>query len=106
MRKEVGRMGSVGPVIWGPSARAGSQPTAEMMVERVWSVILEVAPLLLGGTLPQVSYQSSWDASRAPSTMAASLAQAMLVSTFRPQAEVPKPQSLPAMTFSRPTMLA
>ena len=52
------------------------------------------------------AYQSSRDARRAPSTMADSLAQAMLVSTLRPQAEVPKPQSLPAMTFSRPTILA
>ena len=51
-------------------------------------------------------YQISCETRRAPSTIDASLAQAMLVSTLRPQAEVPNPQSLPAITFSRPTMFA
>ena len=51
-------------------------------------------------------HQSSCEASLAPSTMDASFAHTMLVSTFRPQADVPKPQSLPAMTFSLPTALA
>jgi hypothetical protein len=54
----------------------------------------------------QCSYQSSAEARRAPCTRDCSLAQAILPSTLRPQAEVPKPQSVPAMTRSRPTTSA
>lgn len=51
-------------------------------------------------------HHNSRDARLAPSTIAFNLAQTTLVSTFRPHAEVPKPQSLPASTFSRPTSRA
>ena len=46
------------------------------------------------------------DAIRAPSTSASSFAQATSVLTSSPAADVAKPQSLLASTFSRPTMLA
>ena len=42
-------------------------------------------------------------ASRAPSAIAASFAQVIFGSTGTRAAKVAKPQSLPAMTFSRPT---
>jgi transposase len=48
-------------------------------------------------------HHSSADARRAPSTSERSLCQTMLVSTCTRPAKVPKPQSTPAMTFSRPT---
>jgi hypothetical protein len=53
-----------------------------------------------------LAYHNSCDARCAPSTIAWSLAQAMVLTTFLPQAEVPNPQSLPAITFSRPTISA
>ena len=62
--------------------------------------------LRLESYVPQGLYHISFVARAAPSTMACSLAQAILLSTFLPQAEVPKPQSLLAMTFSRPTSSA
>lgn len=46
---------------------------------------------------------SSWLASRAPSAIAASFAQVIFGSTGTKAAKVAKPQSLPAITFSRPT---
>lgn len=49
---------------------------------------------------------SSREASRAPSTSEPSLAQAMSGSTGVELANVAKPQSVPAITFSRPTTLA
>ena len=51
----------------------------------------------------QGHYQSSLEASRAPSTSERSLCHTMLVSTWTLPAKVPNPQSTPAMTFSRPT---
>ena len=50
----------------------------------------------------QGHHQSSLEARRAPSTSEPSLRQTMLVSTWTLPANVPKPQSTPAMTFSRP----
>src|SRR5262249_52121653 len=46
---------------------------------------------------------SSSDASRAPSLIDRNFAQTMLGAMIDMPAPVPKPQSLPAMTFSRPT---
>lgn len=51
-------------------------------------------------------HHSSRDARRAPSASDASLAQAMSGSTRATPTNVPKPQSLPAMMFSRPTRFA
>ena len=51
-------------------------------------------------------YQSSFEASRAPSARLASFAQTMSGSTAAWPTQVPKPQSVPAMTFSRPTSRA
>ena len=58
--------------------------------------------------LPKVrcNYQSAAEARRAPSVRDWSLAQAILASTLRPQADVPKPQSVLAITRSRPTTSA
>ena len=54
------------------------------------------------GRLPQLAPgQSCWVASAAPAAMACILAQAMSGYT-----RLPYPQSVPAMTFSRPIMLA
>src|SRR6266446_10614681 len=49
---------------------------------------------------------SLWLAMRAPSARAPSFAQAIAGSTVGAPAKVAKPQSTPAMTFSRPTMSA
>ena len=49
---------------------------------------------------------SFWLAMRAPSARAPSFAQAIAGSTVGAPAKVAKPQSTPAMTFSRPTMSA
>lgn len=51
-------------------------------------------------------YQSDADAILAPSAIAASLAQVIPGSMARKLANVAKPQSLPAITFSRPTSCA
>ena len=51
-------------------------------------------------------FHSCWLASRAPSAIAASFAQVIFGSTGTRAAKVAKPQSLPAMTFSRPTTSA
>ena len=53
-----------------------------------------------------VSHHNCFDASRAPSASDASFIQTILVSTWTRPAKVPKPQSTPAMTLSRPTALA
>jgi hypothetical protein len=50
--------------------------------------------------------QNSRVARRAPSAIAAILAHTTSGSTAAWPTQVPKPQSLPAMTFSRPTSLA
>ena len=50
--------------------------------------------------------KSDLEAMRAPSAKAASLAQAMLGKIMSSSALVANPQSVPAMTFSRPTTLA
>src|SRR5438034_3302344 len=54
---------------------------------------------------PQVLtvYQSCWEAKRAPSARACSFAQAISGSTVEDPAKVAKPQSVPAITRSRPT---
>lgn len=52
---------------------------------------------------PSLSYHNRSVAVRAPSTIAASFAQVMSGSTVSRPAKVAKPQSVPAMTFSRPT---
>ena len=57
-------------------------------------------------SFPWELYQSSSLARRAPSERLRSLAQTMRVSTVSVPAKVPKPQSTPAMTRSRPTTLA
>src|SRR6202035_2868204 len=49
---------------------------------------------------------SSFEASRAPSARAASFAHTMLSCTSSEPAKVAKPQSDPAMTFSRPAIAA
>ena len=49
------------------------------------------------------AYHSRPDAICAPSTMAASFAHVISGSTSSEPAKVAKPQSVPAMTFSRPT---
>ncbi len=49
------------------------------------------------------AYQSASEAIRAPSARAASFAQAMLGKIMSSSALVAKPQSVPAITFSRPT---
>ena len=49
---------------------------------------------------------SFWLARRAPSARAPSFAQAIAGSTVGASAKVAKPQSTPAMTFSRPTTSA
>jgi hypothetical protein len=59
-----------------------------------------------GASAIGVGHHNAAEARRAPSTKECSLAQAILESTLRPQAEVPKPQSVPAMTRSRPTTSA
>lgn len=59
-----------------------------------------------GASAIGVGHHNAAEARRAPSTRECSLAQAILESTLRPQAEVPKPQSVPAMTRSRPTTSA
>ena len=51
-------------------------------------------------------YQNSRVARRAPSAMLASFAHAMSGSTAACPTHVPNPQSVPAMTFSRPTSRA
>jgi hypothetical protein len=57
-------------------------------------------------TEPPQSSQNCFVASLAPSAMAASLAHTTSGSTAAWPTQVPKPQSLPAMTLSRPTRLA
>src|SRR5262245_41789638 len=52
------------------------------------------------------AHHNSFDASRAPSASAASFIHTILESTCSRPAKVPKPQSTPAMTFSRPTTRA
>src|SRR6185312_4413253 len=52
------------------------------------------------------THHSCFDASRAPSESEASFIHTILESTCSRPAKVPKPQSTPAMTFSRPTTLA
>jgi hypothetical protein len=54
-------------------------------------------------TPPSLSYHNRSVAVRAPSTIEASFAQVMSGSTVSKPAKVAKPQSVPAMTFSRPT---
>ena len=51
-------------------------------------------------------FQKSRDAIRAPSAIAAIFAHTTSGSTAACPTHVPKPQSLPAITFSRPTRLA
>ena len=51
-------------------------------------------------------YQNSLEARRAPAARVASLAQTMSGSTADWPTQVPKPQSVPAMTLSRPTSFA
>lgn len=58
------------------------------------------------GTGSEPSYHRRPDAKRAPSARAASLANTMVGCTVGGPAKVPKPQSAPAMTFSRPTSCA
>src|ERR1700730_7449870 len=52
------------------------------------------------------SYQSSREASRAPSARLPSFAHTMSGSTAAWPTQVPNPQSVPAMTFSRPARRA
>ena len=55
---------------------------------------------------PTQRFQNSREAMRAPSAIAASFAHTTSGSTAAWPTQVPKPQSLPAITFSRPTSLA
>ncbi len=55
---------------------------------------------------PRTCYQNSRVARRAPSAMLASFAHAMSGSMAAWPTQVPNPQSVPAMTFSRPTSRA
>ena len=69
------------------------------------------AGLGAGGSPPSIDYavlvfHSCWLARRAPSVIAASFAQVIFGSTGTTAAKVAKPQSLPAMTFFRPTTSA
>ena len=52
------------------------------------------------------AFKARREAIRAPSTMARSLAQATSGCTSSPAPDVPKPQSVPAITRSRPTTSA
>src|SRR5438067_7351615 len=52
------------------------------------------------------AFQNCCEARRAPSAIAASFAQTTSGSTAACPTQVPKPQSLPAMTLSRPTRFA
>ena len=67
---------------------------------------MDPADLLLENSLTYVFYQSSSETRRAPCTSDWSVAHAIMASTFLLQADIPKPQLTPAMTFSRPTSLA
>ena len=58
-----------------------------------------------GAGIGRADHHNCLDASRAPSLSEASFIQTILVSTCTRPANVPKPQSMPAMTFSRPTAL-
>ena len=98
IRKGVGRMGSSRPIISASEERAVSHPTVERIVDNAWCTTC-IPP----NSALEILYQSSLEARLAPSTIDASLAHAIFDSTLRPHAEVPKPQSLLAMTFSRPT---
>ena len=64
--------------------------------------VRQLAPAMSG---PAAHHRAA-EARRAPSTREESLAHTMEAGTFRPQAEVPKPQSVPATTRSRPTISA
>jgi hypothetical protein len=64
------------------------------------------APHPLNGPYSSPCVRSSSVASRAPSASAWSLAQATLGATVVRPTNVPKPQSVPAMTFCAPTRCA
>src|SRR4051812_33492617 len=51
----------------------------------------------------EVPYHNCFEASAAPSASEASFIQTILLSTWTRPAKVPKPQSTPAITLSRPT---
>src|SRR6266446_2563672 len=69
--------------------------------------VVHVRPLLIQHS-PRTArlYQSSREASRAPSARLASFAHTMSGSTAAWPTQVPNPQSVPAMTFSRPARRA
>ena len=70
----------------------------------VFRVMVEA--LGLGRCGRQRAHHNCFDASLAPSASEASFIQTILVSTWTRPAKVPKPQSTPAMTLSRPTARA
>lgn len=81
----------------GPSSRAASEPWPAASTSRCVATV---------PTAGLVRYQSCSDAILAPSAMAWSLSHVTLGSTERIPANVPNPQSVPAMTFSLPTARA
>ena len=88
------------------SGRRTGWPMRRRSAASASSVITGKPVCLLIGSGPVGVYQNSRVARRAPSAMLASFAQAMSGSTAAWPTQVPKPQSVPATTFSRPTSRA